>query len=118
MPSGRTNPSTKQNFLKRRTFEAGRAQVDAAHRATQRLYCDALGFWHRCPQPRCKRHRRCCGEAARCLVRGLIHVPQSRRLRARQAVIAGGRRCLAPATHVEWIIRRADLATIVSWGFK
>jgi hypothetical protein len=118
MPSRRNKFSTEQNFLKRRTFEEGLAQVDAAHRATQRLYCDALRFWRRCPQPRCKRHRRCCGEAARCLVRGLIHVPQSRRLSARQAVIAGGPRGLAPATHVEWFIRRADLATIVSWGFK
>lgn len=30
-------------FLKRRSFEEGRALVDAAHIATQRLYCDALG---------------------------------------------------------------------------
>jgi hypothetical protein len=116
MSSRRNKPSTKQNFLKRRSFQEGRAQVDAAHRATQRLYCDALGFWRRCSSRRCRRHRRCCGEAGRCLIRGLIHVPPSQRLKARQEVIAGGRRRLAPATHIEWLVRRAEFSTVVSWS--
>ncbi len=116
MPSWRNEPSTKQNFLKRRTYEAGRAQVDAAHRATQRLYCDALGFWRRCSSRRCRRHRRCCGEAARCLMRGLIHVPPSQRLKARQAVIGGGPRRIVPRMHIEWIVRRAEFNAVVSWS--
>jgi hypothetical protein len=116
MVSQRDKSSTKQNFLKRRSFEEGRAEVDAAHRATQRLYCDALGFWRRCPQPRCKRHRRCCGDAAGCLLRGSIHVPPSRRRKARQEVIAGGPRRIGPATHIEWLVRRAEFNTVASWG--
>ena len=48
MSSRRNKPSPKQNFLKRRSFLEGRALVDAAHLVTQRLYCDALGFWRRC----------------------------------------------------------------------
>jgi hypothetical protein len=42
MPSWRKKPPNKQDFLKRRTFEEGCAQGDAAHIATQRLYCDVL----------------------------------------------------------------------------
>jgi hypothetical protein len=116
MSSRRNKPSTKQNFLKRRSYEAGRTQVDAAHRATQRLYCDTLEFWRRCSRPPCRRHRRCCGEASRCLMRGLIHVPPSQRRKAHKAVIAGGPRRLPPRTHFEWIVRRADFSTVVTWG--
>jgi hypothetical protein len=107
--------SSKQNFLKRRTFEEGRAQVDAARIATQRLYCDVLRLWRRCKESDCKRHRRCCGETELCLTRGLIHVPPSKRLKARAQVIAGGERRIAPATHAEWGIRRCDLRTLLEW---
>jgi hypothetical protein len=117
MSSQRTKPADKQDFLKRRTFEEGHAQVDAAHIATQRLYCGALKFWRRCRLRTCKRHRRCCGEPTGCLMRGLPYVPPSRRLKAEQEVIAGGPRRVAPATHMEWIIRRTELKTVVSWGF-
>ncbi|MGO9401625.1 MAG: hypothetical protein ACLP19_27865 [Xanthobacteraceae bacterium] len=122
MPSRRNNPwrnkpKTKQDFLKRRSFEDGRALVDAAHIAIHRLYCDALSFWRRCPQPACKRHRRCFGEPTGCLMRNLPSVPQAERLKAQEDVIAGGPRRIAPATHVEWCMRRTELATLVSWGF-
>jgi hypothetical protein len=124
MPSRRRNessqpnePPAKQDFLKRRTFEEGRAQVDAAHSATHRLYCDALRFWRRCAKRPCKRHRRCTGEPTGCLMRGLPSVPQAQRLKAQKEVIAGGPRRMAPATHIEWFVRRTELATLVSWGF-
>ena len=55
MPTGRKKLSTEQNFLKRRSFEQGKAEIDAAHIATQRLYCDALRFWRRCSLRPCKR---------------------------------------------------------------
>jgi len=43
MPNARNNKPPKQpNYLKRRTFEEGNAQVDAAHVATWRLYCEVL----------------------------------------------------------------------------
>jgi hypothetical protein len=116
MPNPRNEPPNEQDFLKRRTFEEGRALVDAAHIATQRLYCDELAFWRGCALRICQRHRRCLGEPTRCLVGGLIYVPQARRLKAQKKVIAGGARRIAPATHVEWFIRRTELATLVKWG--
>jgi hypothetical protein len=91
--------------------------ADAAHIATHRLYCDALRFWRHCPMRPCKRHRRCLGEPTGCLMRGLPAVPQPQRLKAQQEVIAGGPRRIAPATHIEWYLRRTELATVVSWGF-
>jgi hypothetical protein len=88
----RNEPPTKRDFLKRRTFEEGRAQVDAAHIVTHRLYCDALGFWRRCAKRPCKRHRRCAGEPTGCLLRGPPAVPQAQRLKAQKEVITGGPR--------------------------
>jgi hypothetical protein len=112
----RKNKAPKQpNFLKRRTFEEGKAQVDAAHVATWRLYCDVLKFWRRCPSAVCKRHRRCTGEPAGCLMRGPPSVPPAERLKAEQEVIAGGPRRIAPASHIEWTVRRSALATLTSW---
>jgi hypothetical protein len=117
MPSRRDEPSNEQNFLKRRSFEQGRELVDAAHIATHRLYCDTLRFWRRCPWRTCRRHRRCVGEPTGCLMGGLPTVPQAERLKAQEEVIAGGPRRIAPATHIEWCLRRTELATVVSWGF-
>ncbi len=117
MPTGRNEPPNRQDFTKRRSLEDGRALVDAAHIATHRLYCDALSFWRHCPMRPCKRHRRCLGEPTGCLMRGLPSVPQAQRLQAQQDVIAGGPRRIAPATHIEWYLRRTELATLASWGF-
>jgi hypothetical protein len=116
MSTWRNKPSTKQDFLKRRSFEHGRALIDAAHGATQRLYCDALKFWRGCSLRSCRRHRRCCGEPGRCLSYGMMFVPQSQRLRAQKKVIAGGSRRIAPVTHIEWFVRRTDFSSVVSWG--
>jgi hypothetical protein len=116
MPNPRNNKAPQQpNYLKRRTFEEGKAQVDAAHVATWRLYCEVLKFWRGCPRAACKRHRRCLGEPARCLMRGLSSVPPAERLKAEQEVIAGGPRRVAPASHVEWTVRRSALATLTAW---
>jgi len=117
MPTSRNKPPDEQKFLKRRSFEQGKAEVDAAHIATHRLYCDALCLWRRCPRRTCRRHRGCLGEPTRCLTRGLMFVPPSRRLLAQQEVIAGGPRRIAPATHMEWFVRRSELAKLVKWGF-
>ncbi len=117
MPSLSDEPFSKPNFLKRRSYDEGRAQVDAAHIATHRLYCDVLAFWRNCAKRPCKRHRRCVGEATGCLLRGLPLVPPGQRLLAQKKVIAGGPRRVAPATHVEWYLRRTTLKTLVSWGF-
>ncbi|MGO9699557.1 MAG: hypothetical protein ACLPX7_09870 [Xanthobacteraceae bacterium] len=117
MPSTRDTLPGAPNYEKRRSFAEGRALVDAAHVATHRLYCDALAFWRRCSRAPCKRHRQCVGEPTGCLMRGLPSVPEAVRLRARAEVIAGGPRCVSPATHVEWQVRRNTLAKVVSWKF-
>ncbi len=114
--NNKTDAAHRQ-FLKRRTATDGLTLVDAAHLATYRLYCDALSFWRGCATKACKRHRRCAGEPTRCLARGLLHVPQARRLEAQKQVIAGGPRRLAPASHMEWFVRRTALQTLLSWGF-
>jgi len=54
----RDTPPAAQNFTKRRSVEANRALIDAAHRATHRLYCDALRLWRRCPARACRPRRR------------------------------------------------------------
>jgi len=50
-------------------------------------------------------------------MRGLPAVPQALRLKAQKEVIAGGKRRIPPATHIEWSIRRSELATLMSRGF-
>jgi hypothetical protein len=117
MPSWRIKPPSEQNFAKRRSFEDGKALLDAAHTATHRLYCETLCFWRRCSLRTCKRHRRCLGEPTGCLMRNLMYVPQAQRLKAQKVVIAGGPRRLAPASHIEWCLRRTELKTVLSWGF-
>jgi hypothetical protein len=117
MPSPHNKRSDERKFLKRRSAEQGLAEVDAAHLATHRLYCETLKFWRRCGLVTCHRHRRCLGEPTGCLMRGLPFVPPAERLRAQDQVIAGGPRRLPPATHVEWCLRRTELATVISWGF-
>jgi hypothetical protein len=117
MPARRNKQTNDDIFLKRRSFENGRALLDAAHVATHRLYCDTLKFWRGCRLRQCRRHRRCAGEPTGCLMRCLPAVPQAQRLQAREAVMAGGPRRIPPATHLEWCLRRTELATLLSWGF-
>jgi hypothetical protein len=104
-----------QRFLKRRSAEDGLALVIAAHAATRRLYCDVLRFWTNCPLRGCGRYRRCVGDPRQCLHRGLIHVPQAQRLRARAEVIAGGPRRLPPGSHMEWQVRQCDFTAVAIW---
>jgi hypothetical protein len=117
MPSRPNKHPDQRKFLKRRTAEQGLAEVDAAHLATHRLYCETLKFWRRCALVTCHRHRRCLGEPTGCLMRGLPLVSPAERLRAQDQVTAGGPRRLPAATHVEWCLRRTELATVISWGF-
>ena len=118
MPSWRNKPkSEKGNYHKRRTYEQGKAEIDAAHKTTFRLYADALRLWRRCAQRRCKRHRCCLGEAQHCFERALPFVPPSRRLRAQQHVIAGGPRRMPLASHVEGTVRRTEIKDLVTWIF-
>lgn len=118
MPKWRNKMNAKKgDYLKRRTFEQGKAEVDAAHVATCRLYCDALGFWRRCAKRPCRRHRRCTGDAPDCLGAGHYLVPPSLRARAHEEVLLGGPRRVAPATHIEWTVRRNSFAELLRWRF-
>lgn len=118
MPSRRTKPDAKKGqFDKRRTFQQGKAEVDAAHVATCRLYCDALRFWRSCAERSCQRHRRCTGDAFDCLGAGHYLVPQAQRTRAARVVLAGGPRRVPLATHVEWTVRRSSFAELLHWQF-
>lgn len=106
---------TAKAFLKRRTFEQGKKLADDAHAATWRLYCEVFRFFRSCRLKSCKRHRRCGGEPAACLMRGLPTVPPAERLAAQKSVIAGGPRKIRPATHMEYVVRRQPLAILTTW---
>jgi hypothetical protein len=80
-----------------------------------RLYCEVFRFWRACPVKRCRRYRRCDGEPARCLMRGLPSVPQAERLAAAKEVMAGGPRRIPPATHLERIVRAEPLPMLTKW---
>ena len=113
----RNDQPTEKDFLKRRTDQEGRALMDAAHLAVQRLYCDVLGFWRRCKNKPCRRYRHCVGNQAACLMQGLPFVPPAERAKAEKEVIAGGPRRVPPASHAEWLVRRNALRDLISWGF-
>ena len=115
--SRKDDQPTEKDFLKRRTYEQGRAMMDAAHLAVQRLYCDAFEFWRRCKKKPCRRHRRCCGNQSACLMHGLPFTPPAARVAAEKEVIAGGRHRVPPASHAEWVVRRSALRDLISWGF-
>ncbi len=118
MPSPHKSPAkqpTAKAFLKRRSFEQGKKLADDEHAATWRLYCEVFAFWRTCRLKPCKRHRRCCGEPASCLMRGLPAVTQAAREAAQKAVIAGGPRRIKPATHMEYVVRRQPLPALTTW---
>ena len=115
MPTLRNEEPNRKSFTKRRTVEQGLQIADAAHAAVWRLYCAVFGFWRACSGKQCRRHRRCLGEPAGCLMRGLPAVPEERRPTAANEVMAGGPRRIPPATHLEWVVRREPLPTLTSW---
>ena len=90
MPKARQKAPNEKEFTKRRSIEAGLKLADAAHVATWRLYCDALSLWRGCRSKKRRRHRRCLGEPAACLLRALPFIPPARREEAAKEVMAGG----------------------------
>jgi hypothetical protein len=115
MPSSPQKPPGEKQFTKRRPVAAGLALADMAHVATWRLYGEVLRLWRACRIKRCRRHRRCLGEPAACLLRGLPFVTPAQRLEAANAVMAGGPRRIPPATQLEWKVRREPLPALMAW---
>jgi hypothetical protein len=115
MPTSHVKPPGKKQFTKRRTVEQGLQLADAAHAAVWRLYCEVFDFWRTCSRKRCRRHRRCLGEPAGCLMRGLPSIPHARQLAAAKEVMAGGPRRVPPAKHPERIVRGEPLPLLTSW---
>jgi hypothetical protein len=114
MSAWRDKPPNGRDFTKRRAAVKGRALIDAAHRATHRLYCDALRVWRQCPSQVCRRHRRCFGEPTACLIRALPAIPAAQLAAARQEAIAGGPHRVASATHIEWVIRWSAVEQVLA----
>jgi len=112
MPTWRNKPADRQYLNKRHTPRQQQQLFNAAMAATQRLYCDVLRLWRGCAGKRCRRHLRCMGAPAACLVRGLQDIPEWRRRRAYFEVLEGGPRRIPPANHKEWGMRRTPLSTI------
>jgi hypothetical protein len=121
MPPSKRSVRSKQKtpvekaFTKRRSVDDGLALADQAHAAVWRLYCEVFAFWRGCRVKKCRRHRRCLGAPAPCLMRGLACVPEAEQRAAAAAVIAGGPRRVAPATHMEWRLRREPLPLVMAW---
>jgi hypothetical protein len=115
MRSSPTKPPNEKQFTKRRPLEAGLVLADAAHVATWRLYGEVLRLWRACRLKKCRRHRRCLGEPAACLLRGLPVVTPEQRFEAAKAVMAGGPRRIPPATQFEWKVRREPLPALMTW---
>jgi hypothetical protein len=115
MPKARQKTPNEKDFTKRRSVEAGLKLADAAHAATWRLYGEVLALWRACRNKKCRRHRRCLGAPAPCLMRALPTVPQARALQAAKEVMAGGPRRVPPATHLEWTVRREPLPSLMRW---
>jgi hypothetical protein len=105
----------QKDFTKRRTVEEGLRLADAAHEAVWRLYCEVFVFWRGCRKKPCRRHRRCLGEPAGCLMRGLPSVPPAQRTAAAKEVMAGGPRRIPPASHLEHIVRGELLPMLTKW---
>jgi hypothetical protein len=111
--AARHKPPKLPNFTKRRTKEERWDLIDAARRATQRLYCDVLKLWWQCRKKPCRRHRHCLGEPYACLLRGLTGLSPAQMAAAQAQVSAGGPRRIAAANHDEWTLRRVPLLELV-----
>jgi hypothetical protein len=49
--------------------------------------------------------------------RALPDLRPQHRIEARRQVVAGGPHRIAPATHIEWFVRRQELKELMRWRF-
>ena len=96
----------RANLHKRHSYEEQKRRRGAAENALCRIYCDVTRQWRACANRRCKRHRRCCGDAWECAKRGKSGVPASMRERILADVRAGGPARVPPINNFEADMRR------------
>ncbi len=65
------------------------ARYAAEKARQQQRYCDAFDLWRRCEEKRCRRHRRCRGDANACLGKAvaLDRVPHRLAWQTRQDIL-------------------------------
>ncbi len=98
--------SSHANLHKRHTAAQITARRNAATVALCRIYCDVMALWRGCAIKRCKRHRRCRGDAWRCLQRGRGGVPRGMYPKIIAEVRAGGPTRVPPINNLETEMRR------------
>jgi hypothetical protein len=125
---------TKLRLAKLDRRRASRAVDGVRESATSKGQLDSTGLGRRCggrcdlaalwrgaaalahlPHRKCRRHRRCLGEPAACLLRALPSVSHAQQLEAAKAVMASGPRRIPPATQFEWKVRREPLPALMQW---
>jgi hypothetical protein len=125
---------TKLRLAKLDRRRASRAVDGVRESATSKGQLDSTGLGRRCggrcdlaalwrgaaalahlPHRKCRRHRRCLGEPAACLLRALPSVSHAQQLEAAKAVMASGPRRIPPATQLEWKVRREPLPALMQW---
>ena len=107
--------SARGNFYKRHTPEERKKRDMRARIAMTRVHCDVLALWRSCIHKRCKRHRRCRGDAAPCLHRVFRTIPRSRRDWIFRQVRAGGPFRVPPVNDLEWEMRQTPADNWL-WG--
>jgi len=105
----------EKNLHKRHTPEEQQMRDKRARIALTRIHCDVLKLWRRCTDKRCKRHRRCRGNAAPCLHRTLGTIPRNMREYIFRQVRAGGPFRLPPVNNLEWEMRQTPADNWL-WG--
>ncbi len=64
------------------------ARFVAERTRLQLYYCNLFRFWRACRDKRCRRHRRCCGDANACLKKRIGEISRDEQFAARQALLA------------------------------
>jgi hypothetical protein len=106
MPTWRKKPANRQLLNKPLAPREYQKRHDAARTATRLLYCEVLEFWRSCSRQPCRRAARCTGEPGACLSARWRDVPKTLHHWAHEQVLAGGPRRIAPANHLERVLRR------------
>jgi hypothetical protein len=113
MNRSRKGRSRRGRRAKRPTPGEEAAQREAAFAAIRRLYAELLPLWRFCERGYCRRHKRCSGNVEPCLQRAWTLIPEKLQDEAQAQVIVGGPRRMAPATHMEWQLRRYPATNFV-----